>query len=65
MNVCSCVDMNWTCNGPPPEGGAGCPMSDPADGESCTVQGLVCTYGGGLVCTCDTQAGWTCVSMAR
>jgi hypothetical protein len=40
-------------------------MSDPADGESCTVQGLMCNYGGGLVCTCDTQSGWSCVSSAR
>jgi len=62
--VCSCVDMLWTCSGPPQDGGAGCPMADPADGESCSVQGLVCDYFG-LVCTCNTQTGWTCVQSAR
>jgi len=63
--ICSCVASLWTCNGPPPEGGAGCPMADPEPGESCTTQGLVCHYGGGLDCTCDTQTGWMCVQSAR
>jgi hypothetical protein len=40
-------------------------MADPEPGESCTVQGLVCNYGGGLVCTCDTHDGWMCVQSAR
>ena len=59
--TCSCVDMLWTCNGAPPEGGAGCPMADPDPGESCTQQGLICNYSGGLTCTCDTTDGWSCV----
>jgi hypothetical protein len=57
------VDLMWTCTGgPSDDAGDKCPMADPDPGESCTIDGLVCHYGGGLTCTCDMQDGWSCVS---
>jgi hypothetical protein len=64
MTTCSCVDMNWTCSGGGGDGGS-CPMADPDEGETCFVQGLMCTYGGGLICTCNLQSGWSCVVPRR